>query len=311
MPLPIIIDTDPGCDDAVAILLALASPEFDILGLTTVAGNVSLDKTTANALRLVELAGRPQVPVLAGCPRPILRPLETAEQVNGESGMDGAGLPPPSLAPGRGHAVGWMVATLRAAPQPVTLVALGPLTNLALALVQAPDIAARIARIALMGGAARVPGNTTASAEYNILVDPHAAAVVFGAGVPITMFPLDVTHKVLATPERLARLAAAGSRAGTVAAGVLGRFSRDHVEKYGAPGSPLHDPCPLAWLIRPALFRGRDCHVAVDTHSPLNEGRTVVDWWGRGGLAPNATVMHEVDAPALFDLLADRLARLP
>lgn len=305
----IILDCDPGQDDAVAILLALASPEeLEVLAITTVAGNVPLAHTAANARRVVELADS-DVPVYAGAARPLLRSLQTAEQVHGETGLDGSELPPPKRPLAPGHAARAITDLVRARPAgSVTLVATGPLTNLAIALLEAPDLATRIERIVLMGGAIGL-GNVTPAAEFNIFVDPHAAAVVFGCGAPITMFPLDVTHQVLVTAERLARIAAVGNPAARAVAGMLG-FYRGR-RRSGAPEGPLHDPCTVAWLLQPELFSGRDCAVEIETASPLGLGRTYVDWWGVTGKPANATVMREADAPAFFDLLVERLARLP
>lgn len=306
----IILDCDPGQDDAVAILLALASPdELDLLAITTVAGNVPLALTAANARRVVELADA-DVPVYAGAPKPLLRPLATAEQVHGATGLDGSGLPPPRRPLAPGHAARAIVDLVRARPEgSVTLVATGPLTNVALALAEAPDLAGRLGEIVLMGGAIGL-GNVTPAAEFNIWVDPHAAAIVFGAGVPLTMFPLDVTHKVPVTADRLARIAAIGTPVARAVAGMLG-FYRGRGRTGGAPEGPLHDPCTIAWLLRPELFSGRACAVAIETESARGLGRTWVDWWGTTGEPVNAKVMHEADADGFFDLLVERLARFP
>jgi len=308
----ILIDCDPGQDDALAILLALASPEeIELLAVTTVGGNVPLAKVTRNARQIVELAGFPEMPVHAGCPRPILKPLETAEYVHGESGINGYDFPPPARPPAPGHGVDVIVSTvMERPPGTVTLVGTGPLTNLALAIVKAPEIVPRLARIVVMGGAIGV-GNATPAAEFNIWVDPHAAAVVFECGAPITMFGLDVTHQVVVTPERRRRLAALGNRTGAAAAGMLEFFSRFDESRYGLGGGLLHDPCTVAWLIRPELFSGRDCHVAIETEGRHSTGRTLVDWWPRMQRETNAFVADAVDADGFFDLLAERLARLP
>lgn len=307
----IILDCDPGQDDAVAILLALASPEeIEVLAITTVAGNVPLALTSRNAQRIVELAGRPEVPVHAGCSRPILRPLETAEYVHGPSGLDGAALPEPSGPLAAGHAVDAIVDLVMAHPPgAVTLCALGPLTNVALAIVKEPAIAPRLKRIALMGGAIGL-GNVTAAAEFNIYVDPHAARVVFEAGAPIAMFGLDVTHQALVTEERLARIKALGTPVAAACAGLLGFFNRYDRERYGIPGAPLHDPCVIAWLLRPELFRGQERRVDVETEGTHALGRTVVDWWRRSPAHPNALVMDRVDVDRFFALLTERLGRL-
>ena len=309
---PIIIDTDPGQDDAVALLLAMASPgELDIRGIACVAGNVPLDLTTANARRLVELAGRTDIPVYAGCSRPLLRPLITAENVHGKTGLDGCNLPPPSIALAEGHAVDFIVdECLAAGPEGITLCPLGPLTNIAQAIVKEPRILPNIREIVLMGGAAMITGNTTPSAEFNIYVDPHAAHVVFECGRPIVMHGLDVTHKALTTPDRLAAIRAIDTPVGKAVAGMLEFYDRHDIERYGMPGGPLHDPCVIAWLLEPELFGGRRARVRIDIQSELSMGRTVVDWWGIEGGEPNALVLDEIDADGFYALLTERLARL-
>jgi purine nucleosidase len=307
----VIIDTDPGQDDAVALLLALAERDrLELRAITTVAGNVGVELTTANALRILELARHPDVPVFPGAPRPLLRPLRTAESVCGPDGLAGADLPPPTLAPRSRHAVAFLLDTLReAAPRSVTLCALGPLTNLALALAQEPRLADRVARIVLMGGA-RDLGNVTPAAEFNIFVDPHAAAIVLGAGVPLVLFGLHATHQAMATPGRLAGLAALGTPVTRTVAGMLGRPRPGGLARFGVPGHPLHDPCVIAQLLWPELFAGRDCHVAVETASETTMGRTTIDWWDSGGHPPNAHVIDRVDADELFVRLTRSLARL-
>ena len=306
----IIIDCDPGQDDAIAILLALASPEeIETIAITAVAGNVPLALTSLNARKLVELARRTEVPVHAGCARPILRKLITAEEVHGRSGLNGAELPEPRLELAPGHAVDVIIETVRQRPQgAVTLCPLGPLTNVALAMVKEPTVMGRLKQIVLMGGAIEL-GNTTPAAEFNIHVDPHAARIVFESGVPITMFGLDVTHKALVTEPRLQRFRALGGRIGETCHGLLEFYSRYDKERYAIPGAPLHDPCTIAWLLRPDLFQGKACRVEIETEG-LCAGRTIVDWWQRTGLPANATVMTEVDADSFFDLLTERLGRL-
>ncbi len=305
----VILDCDPGQDDAVAIFLALASPrELEVLAITTVAGNVPLARTEANARRVVEAAGA-DVPVHAGCHRPLLRPLETAKQVHGETGLDGSGLPPPERPLAPGHAVDAIIERVMARPAgSVTLVPTGPLTNIAMALLKEPELAGRLEGIVLMGGAIGL-GNVTPAAEFNFHVDPHAAEIVFASGVPITMFPLDVTHKVLVTPTRLERIDALATPAARAVAGMLD-FYRRHGRTGGAEHGPLHDPCTIAWLLAPELFSGRHCHVAIETMSPLGMGRSYVDWWQSSGRPANALVMQEADAEGFFDLLVERLARL-
>ncbi len=308
---PIVIDTDPGQDDAVALLLALASPELEVLAVTAVAGNVPLHLTERNARMICELAGRPDVPVYAGCARPMVRPLVTAEYVHGASGIDGADLPEPTVQLADGHAVDALVDLLRSAgPEGITLCALGPLTNLALAIVKEPSITAGIRQVVMMGGGFFEGGNRTPAAEFNVYVDPHAAHVVLDAGVDVVMLPLDVTHQALVTPPRLARFRELGTPVGDAVAGMLEFFERFDVDKYGSEGGPLHDPCVIAYLLRPDLFEGRRCHVAIETGSERTMGMTVVDWWGVTGVAPTALVANRVDANGLFDLIVERLARL-
>ncbi|QDC09742.1 nucleoside hydrolase [Oceanicola sp. D3] len=311
-PRKIIIDTDPGQDDAVAILLALASPELEVLGVTAVAGNVPLALTSLNARKVVELSGRTDVPVFAGCEKPLAHSLTTAEHVHGKTGLDGADLPAPQLPLQSAHAVDFIIETLRAeAPGTVTLCPLGPLTNIATALQRAPDIAPKIAEIVLMGGAYFEVGNITPAAEFNIYVDPEAAEITFKSGVPITVMSLDVTHKALVTRPRHAAFAALGNAAGGAVAGWVGFFERFDVAKYGSEGGPLHDPTTIAYLLNPTLFTGRHINVEIETQSPLTRGMTVADWWGVTDRAPNATFMGTIDAPGFFALLTERLARLP
>lgn len=311
-PRKIIIDTDPGQDDAVAILLALASPEeLEVVAVTTVAGNVPLELTARNALKMCELAGRTDVPVYAGNARPLVRELVTAEYVHGATGIDGADLPEPTTPLAEGHAADAIVEAVMGSEEgSITLCPLGPLTNVALALIRAPRIASRLAEIVLMGGGFFEGGNTTPAAEFNIYVDPHAADVVLRSGVPITMMPLDVTHKALILPRHLERFAAMGTAAGEAVHGMLEYFERYDVEKYGIEGGPLHDPCVIAYLLRPELFSGRRVAVRVETSSELTMGMTVVDWWGMTAEPPNATFMREIDADGFFDLLVERIARL-
>ncbi len=311
MPRKIIIDTDPGQDDAVAILLALASPELDVLGLTAVAGNVPLRLTARNARVVCELAGRSDLRVFAGHDAPLSRPLVTAEHVHGKSGLDGADLPEPTMALADGHGVDFIIDTLRREPEgSVTLCALGPLTNLGAALAKAPEIAPRIAEIVLMGGAYFEVGNITPAAEFNIYVDPEAAATVFGAGVPLTVMPLDVTHKALVTAPRLAAFRDLGTPVGNAVAGWTDFYERFDMEKYASAGGPLHDPCVIAWLLRPELFAGRHINVEIETVSDLTRGMTVADWWRVTDRSANATFIGDVDAGGYFGLLTERLARL-
>jgi purine nucleosidase len=306
------IDTDPGQDDAVAILLALASPdEIDVLGVTAVAGNVPLSLTQKNARIVCELAGKPETPVFAGCDTPLKRKLITAEHVHGKTGLDGPALPDP-VAPLRDqHAVDFIIDSLRThESKSVTLCALGPLTNIATALQKAPDIADRIQEIVLMGGAYFEVGNITPTAEFNIYVDPEAAKIVFACGAPLTAIPLDVTHKALVTSERNAAFRALNTPVGEAVAQMTEFFERFDREKYGSNGAPLHDPCVIAYLIDPHLFEGRHINVEIETSSELTLGMTVADWWRVSGRAPNATFMGSIDAHGFFELLTERLGRL-
>ena len=308
----LIIDTDPGQDDAVAILLALASPEINLLGITTVAGNVPLPLTEVNARKICDLASRRDIPVFAGLSRPLVRNLVTAEHVHGRTGLDGPDLPPPETPLQDQHAVDFIIETIHREPQgSVTIAPIGPLSNIAMALQRAPDIAPRIRQIVLMGGGCFEGGNITPAAEFNIYVDPHSAAVVFGAGIPITMMPLDVTHKALTTTRRNGALRALGNRTGIAVAEMLGFFERFDEAKYGSDGGPLHDPCTIAWMIAPEMFSGRHCNVEIETASELTMGMTVIDWWQVSGRPHNAFVVGDLDADAFFALITSRLASLP
>ena len=311
-PRRIIIDTDPGQDDAVAILLALASPEeIEVLGVVAVAGNVPLPLTQRNARIVCELAGRRDVPVFAGCDRPLKRPLVTAEHVHGKTGLDGPQLPDPTMPLRDEHGVDFIIRTLRAEPPgTVTLCPLGPLTNIAAAFARAPDIVGRVAEVVLMGGAYFEVGNITPAAEFNIYVDPEAAAAVFASGVPLTVMPLDVTHKALTSRPWVEGMRGLGSEVGRMVAEWTDFFERFDVAKYGSQGAPLHDPTVTAYLIRPDLFTGRHINVEIETVSDLTRGMTVADWWGVTGRPRNATFMGGIDAGAFFGLLSERLARL-
>lgn len=313
MTRKIIIDTDPGQDDAVAILLALASPEaFDVLGIVTVAGNVGLAQNARNALKVVELSGRTEVPVYAGCERPIRRPLVTAEHVHGPTGLDGPDLPEPSIRLQDRHGVDFIIDTLRQEePGTVTLCTLGPLTNIAVALVKAPDIAARVREIVMMAGAYFEVGNITPAAEFNVYVDPEAADVVLRSGIPITMIPLDVTHGVLSLSHRLEDFTALGNKAGKAVAEMLSFSERFDLEKYGGEGAPLHDPCVIAWLLKPDLFEGRKINVTVETTSELTRGMTVADYWRITDRPKNVLYLRTADDDGFYALLTERLARLP
>ena len=311
-PRKIIIDTDPGQDDAVAILLALASPEeIEVLGITAVAGNVPLRLTEKNARIVCELAKRPDIRVFAGCDAPLSRPLVTAEHVHGKTGLDGPDLPDPTMPLQDQHAVDFIIETLRNEPcGSVTLCPLGPLTNIATAFNKAPDIVEKVREIVLMGGAYFEVGNITPAAEFNIYVDPEAADIVFKSGCAITVMPLDVTHKALVTTPRNTAFRDLGTDVGRAVAEMTDFFERFDKEKYGSHGAPLHDPCVTAYLIRPELFSGRHINVEIETSSDLTLGMTVADWWNVTDRPANATFMGDIDADGFFALLTERLVRL-
>lgn len=312
MPQKIIIDTDPGQDDAVAILLALASPELEVLGITAVAGNVPLPLTELNARKVLELAGRQDVPVHAGCETPIKRKLVTAEHVHGKTGLDGIELPAPSIPLQSMHAVDFIIETLRQQPEgSVTLVPIGPLTNIATAFARAPDIIPRVQQIVLMGGAYFEVGNITPAAEFNIYVDPEAAKEVFASGVPLVVLPLDATHEALTSSDWVNAMRALPNRCGPAVASWTDFFERFDREKYGSEGAPLHDPCTIAWLIRPEIFEGREINVEIEAQGEFTTGMTVADWWRVSDRPENALFIRHLDRDALFALLSERIARLP
>lgn len=313
MTRKIIIDTDPGVDDAIAILMALASPaELDILGIVAIAGNVGLAKNARNALQLVELSGRTDIPVYAGCERPMKRILVTAEETHGTTGMDGPTLPAPKIQLQDQHGIDFIIDTLRKTDAgTVTLCTLGPLTNIAMALIKAPDIAPRIQEIVMMAGAYFQVGNVTPTAEFNVYVDPDAADIVLRSGVPIVMAPLDLTHKILTTPKRLDAIKALPNKAGQAAGQMLTFYSHYDVEKYGIEGAPLHDPCVIAYLLKPELFKAKPVGIRVETGSELTMGMTVVDYWGNMGWPKNVQYLHSGDADGFYALVTERLGRLP
>jgi inosine-uridine nucleoside N-ribohydrolase len=305
MSTPILIDCDPGHDDAIALLLALASPEVELLGVTTVAGNQTLEKTTVNALKILEFTGRTEIPVAAGAPRPLVREQYVAAYVHGETGMDGPDLPDPETRPVDQHAVEFLAE--RIAPG-VVLIPTGPLTNVGLLLARHPEVAERIERIVLMGGAI-AEGNVTPAAEFNVWADPEAAARVFTSGIDVTMIGLDVTHKALFRPADSERLAATG-RTGRLVAELFGFYQQFHSEQYGWDGSPVHDAVAVAHVIRDDLVTTADRGVVVDTGGELSRGRTYVDLWGRAGWEPNAHVAVDIDPQGFVDFLVERLASL-
>jgi purine nucleosidase len=310
-PRRVIIDCDPGQDDAIALFLAMASPEeIDLLGVTTVAGNVPLALTQRNARLMCDIAGRPDIPVFAGCDRPIEREPITAEYIHGDTGIDGIEVFEPTTPLQQRHAVEFIVDTLsRADAASVTLVPTGPLTNIATAIRKAPSILEGIREIVLMGGAMRESGNRSPSAEFNILADPEAADVVFRCGAAITAFGLDVTHRVLSTRERIERIGGLDNPVANATAGMLGFFHDFDTKKYRSDGAPLHDPCPVAYLLRPDLFAAKSCNISIETRSELTLGHTAVDFWYVTDRPRNANWAYEVDADGFYDLLTERLAR--
>ncbi|CAJ1816491.1 Pyrimidine-specific ribonucleoside hydrolase RihA [Aeromonas dhakensis] len=307
MALPVILDCDPGHDDAIALILALASPELKVLAVTTSAGNQTPDKTLNNALRILTLLGRDDIPVAAGAPKPLARELIIADNVHGESGLDGPKLPDPAFSPVAMTALELMAKCLRESPEPVTLVPTGPLTNIALLLAAHPELKQKIARIVLMGGAAGA-GNWTPAAEFNIYVDPEAADMVFKSGLPITMCGLDVTHQAQVMDEDIERVRAITNPVAQCVAGLLDFFMIYHRDpKWGFAGAPLHDPCTIAWLLAPALFHGVECRVDIETGGTHTSGMTVVDRYGLTGKPANALVLLGLDRAGFIDLLITRL----
>lgn len=292
-------------------MLALGSPELEVLGLTVVAGNVPLPLTERNARIVCEMCGRTDIKVFAGADRPLQRTLVTAEHVHGKTGLDGPDLFEPSFPLQDTHAVDFIVdSVMKEAPGTITLCPIGPLTNIALAIQKEPSIVDRLKQIVLMGGGYFEQGNITPSAEFNIYVDPDAAARVFNCGAPITMMPLDVTHKVMTTKARVDAIRAIGNRAAQALADMLEFSERFDEEKYGTDGGPLHDPTTIAWLLQPGLFNGRLCNVEIETQSDLTRGATVVDWWSVTERPKNALVIREVDADGFFELIQQRLQNL-
>ena len=313
MPHTLIIDTDPGADDVIALLFAMAAPEaLALQALTTVAGNVPLAKTSRNARLACEWAGRPGIPVHAGAERPLQRTPIYAADIHGREGITGVTVHEPAAPLAEGHAVDYLVRTLRAAPErSVTLAMLGPQTNLALALAQAPDIARGLRELVLMAGAHFNGGNITPTAEFNVFADPHAAEAVLQCGVPITMLPLDATHKILTSDARIARLRNIGNRAGRLVADILDAYAPEEMRHYGMPGGPVHDATVIAYLLQPSLFTGRLVNVEVDTREGMGFGQTVADWHGSLKRPANVNWIVDGDAEGFFDLLTGHIARLP
>lgn len=308
MALPIILDCDPGHDDAIAMVLALASPELDVKAITASAGNQTPDKTLRNVLRMLTLLGRQDIPVAGGARKPLMRELIIAENVHGESGLDGPALPEPDFTPQACTAVELMAKTLRESPQPVTIVATGPQTNVALLLNSHPELHDKIARIVLMGGA-MVLGNWQPAAEFNIYVDPEAAEIVFQSGIPVVMAGLDVTHRAQIHGLDIERFRQVGNPVATIVAELLDFFMEYHKDaKWGFTGAPLHDPCTIAWLLKPELFTSVERWVGVETQGKYTQGMTVVDYYFLTGKQPNTTVLLDIDRERFVELLVERLA---
>lgn len=312
MTRKIIIDTDPGQDDAAALMLAFGSAEeLEILGLCAVAGNVSLELTSQNIRKICELCDRTELPVYNGATRPLFRTPVTAEHVHGQTGLDGPTLPDPTMEVQETSAIDFIIDTLRAEPaNTITICTLGAMTNLALAIQKAPDITVRIQEVVAMGGGFSEGGNITPAAEFNMYVDPHAADIVLRSGAKVTMLPLDITHQLLATRKHLDRIAAIGTAPAKAMVEMLQFSERFDIAKFGTDGAPLHDPSVIAYLVKPELFSGRLCNVSVETQSELTVGMTVVDWWHVTERPKNAQFMRTVDSEGFFDLFIERLARI-
>ncbi len=308
MALPIILDCDPGHDDAIALVLALASPELEVKAVTSSAGNQTPDKTLRNVLRMLTLLKRSDIPVAGGAVKPLMRDLIIADNVHGETGLDGPALPEPGFAPQNCTAVELMANVLRESPEPVTLVATGPQTNVALLLNSHPELHAKIARIVIMGGAMGL-GNWTPAAEFNIYVDPEAAEIVFQSGIPVVMAGLDVTHRAQIMADDIERFRAINNPVARTVAELLDFFMEYHkTEKWGFQGAPLHDPCTIAWLLKPEIFTTARRWVGVETQGKYTQGMTVVDYFMLTGNEPNTDIMLDIDRQAFVDLLAERLA---
>lgn len=308
-PLPLILDCDPGIDDFIAILMILAAPErFNLLGITVTGGNVSLNHTAQNALKACELAARSDVKVYAGCPVPILRELQVEEEVYGETGLKGVDLPKPTMILQRTHAVDFLIDTLMASPQKVTLATTAPLTNVAIALVREPRILDNIEEIVTMGGSMTL-GNITPAAEYNFYADPEAAHILYTCGKKITTIGLDVTHQIVTSLDWFSRLDALGNPVAQTLAAMLRAFYEYDMKKFGLEGGALHDPCVIGYLLNRSLFKGKDVHIEIDTSFGIGRGRSIIDWWHKRGLPANSHVFNEVNVKDFFDLLTDLLSR--
>ncbi|WP_460139717.1 nucleoside hydrolase [Pseudomonas sp. S2_E01] len=310
--IDLIIDTDPGADDVVALLFALASPqELSIRALTTVAGNVRLDKTSRNARLAREWAGREEVPVYAGAPKPLMRTPIYADNIHGKEGMSGVTVHEPEKGLAQGNAVDYLIDTLKTAkPHSITIAMLGPQTNLALALIQAPEIVQGIREVVIMGGAHFNGGNITPVAEFNLFADPQAAEVVLKSGAKLTYLPLDVTHKILTSEARLKQIAALNNNASRLVSDILNEYIKADMEHYGLTGGPVHDATVIAYLLKPELFSGRSVNVVIDSREGPTFGQTIVDWYDGLKAPKNAFWVENGDAQGFFDLLTERLARL-
>ena len=311
-PLPVIIDCDPGQDDAVALALAFSAPEiFEILGVTTVAGNVPLNLTQRNARLVCEICNRSDVKIYAGCDKPMEQELVTAEYVHGQSGLDGIDIYEPEHPLEKTNAVDFIIETLLAADDnSITLIPTGPLTNIGTAINKEPNILPKIKEIILMGGAAKEGGNVTPSAEFNIYVDPEAADIIFKCGRPIVVMSLDVTHQVLTSRKRLDRIRAIGTKTAKMMTDLIAFYERYDEEKYHTDGGPLHDPCTIAYLIKPELFKLKDINVVIETSGDITRGETVADFWNVTGRKPNVKWAYEVDDDGFFDLLNEQLKKI-
>lgn len=304
----LIIDCDPGQDDAINLFMALPDQTFDILGITTSAGNVGISKTTRNARLICDLTGRRDIPVYAGAKTPIRHSLETAEFIHGIEGLDGIEIFEPTHPVSPGTAKDFIISSIRKSDEPVTLVVTGPMTNIALALLEAPEIANGIDEIVLMGGAFKEGGNMTPSAEFNIFVDPFAAQIVFDTDIPKIVFGLDVTYQVLTSPDIIAEIAEIDNPVARSALGILQSYERTDTARFSETVAPLHDPCTMAYLLRPDIFKLKACNIRVEADSELTRGHTSVDFWNRTELPKNSQWAYEADRDMFFDLLKERLA---
>jgi purine nucleosidase len=312
MKKQVIFDTDPGPDDGVAILTALGSPLIEVLGVCAVAGNVPLHHTVRNVRKILELADRQDVRVFAGAEAPLARPLFTAEYVHGETGFDGYDLPEPSMPVQPQHAADFIVEEVMSRPPgTVTICALGPLTNIAIALERDECIAGRLEQIVWMGGALSEGGNVTPAAEFNCYVDPEAAARVLSSGAQVVMMPLDVTHKAHVTVDRIERFRTIGNKVGPIFADLLTYAKQFDWQKYGPDRAPLHDPTTVVWLLKPELFSGLHVNVEIEMASPLTTGMTVIDWWGVTNRKKNAYIVRDIDTDGFYDVIFESFRRLP